>query len=385
MLKVEIIERLFNSGGKKNKMQYNKKAQSGLAIAIVAVLAVVVITGVIWGGFQLNKQTALKEEELMLAKEKASKPIEQKSEESKAGDIVVVQATANDLQDNNNAQISVPSFFYTRDEGTGAFKEYVGGTAGFTLSSSATTSIKPVTIGSYLCGTAFNSTGGASGTVGYYGKEKCKKIQTEGENFQLEVNRICRQNQLQGYLITNLNALGQNLTGGVSQSNSFARLEMRVNGTDCAYNLGGWYVDVIAGTNIQDVSMEDAVAKGATIVKLEETNVNFKRLSDTDNYVFEVENPILMKEYETVKSGSFTILADGDGCSTAEPVNVTAFDKSNFQSSKSGRPLLSGYEDDQTSPADIGSADILITSTGSGTSGTNSMNRDGSSSFYCVP
>lgn len=356
-------------------------------IIVILIIAVLIIgTFSFFSYLESRKQTAIQEKQTaLLAKEQAKTP-EDKSATTNVGKSAIARSTAVDLQSNTKAQVGVPAYFYTRNQ-DGTFKEYVGQSGTRTLSASDSTSVTPVNIGDRLCGRAFNATGGVSGTVGYYGDEKCIDIKVGGETLRLEVDRICRTNQMQGYLKTNLNALGQNLTAGASQANSFETLELRVNGTDCAYNLGGFYVDIVStASNIQDVGMGEVATKGATTAKVMETNKNLKRLTAVDDYVFELDKPILMKEYETVKTGSFTILADGDGCSTAEGVNVTAFDVSGYQSVTDDKlPLLSGIEDDQTSPVDVGGADIPIVSSGRGTSGTNTVNADGTTSFYCIP
>lgn len=366
-------------------MQY-KKAQ-GVAIVVILIIAVLAISLFGLGSYiESRKQTALAEKQTALLQKEDKKTVEEKSETTNIGKSAIARASALDLQSNTQAQVGVPAYFYTVDK-DGKFKEYVGQTSARTLSATDSTSITPVVIGDKLCGRVFNTTGGQGGEIGYYGIEKCTDIQVGGETLILDSHRICRINQLQGYLKTNLNALGRNLTAGVSQANSFASIELRINGTDCAYNLGGFYVDTSAGTNIQDVGMGEAVTKGATTSKLTETNLNLKRLSAIDDYVFELDEPILIKEYETVITGAFTILADGDGCSSAEAVNVTAFDVAPYQSAKlAGRPIITkGIEDDQVSPVDVGGADVPIVSSGRGTSAVNDVNGDGTTSFYCVP
>lgn len=354
-------------------------------IIVILIVAVLIIGLFSLGSYmESRKQTALQAEQTKALLREQAKTPEEKSETSNVGKSAIARATAIDLQENTKAQVAVPAYFYKVDK-DGNFVEYVGQTGARTLSATESTSITPVNIGDKICGVSFNSTGGANGINGYYGNVGCIDIQVGGETLVLEANRICRQNQLQGYLKTNLNQLGRNLTAGASQANSFTTLELRINGTDCAYNLGGFYVDVIAGTNIQDISMDDSITKGGKTTKLTETNVNLKRLSGTDDYVFELAEPMILKEYDTLNTGSFTILADGDGCSTAEGVNVTAFDKANFQSTGSGKPILFGIEDDQVSPADVGGADVLIISNGRGTSGSNDLNGDGTTSFSCIP
>ena len=94
----------------------------------------------------------------------------------------------------------------------------------------------------------------------------------------------------------------------------------------------------------------------------------------------------MLHENEKYKTGSLTLTADGDGCNAVEAINVTAFDKANFQSALGKKEVrLNGIEDDQQSPVDVGGADILIVPTGKRATASNAQNGDGSSSFWCNP
>lgn len=357
---------------KKMEFRKSKMAQSAAVIAILSLLLVSVVSGITYFGWQINKQTSLQEEQAQADKEKTP---EDKSVASKSGEVTVLKVYAQDKESNTNAQVAVPAFFYTKKDGI--FGDYIGSSASTTLSATASTSISPVTIGSTVCGNPFNGTGT---NVGFYGEEKCQEIKTEGETLQLDTHTICTAIQMQGLLFSDSTTTNANMSLGTSGSNSFDHVEIRVNGTDCAYNLAGFYVDTIAATNLDNIDL------GSDTSSMTEKNVKIQRVKEKANYVFELDTPLMMHENVKYKTGSLTLKADGDGCSTSEAINISAFDKSSSQSAKGSRPILSGrIEDDQDSPVDVGGADIQIVSSGRRASSANAQNADGTSTFYCNP
>ena len=400
-MKAEAIGRLSQKE-EKNKMQYKKgnkmqyKKGQGVVIVIILIFAVLAIS--IFGFLsytETRKQTALAEKQTALLAKEETKTVEEKSESTNVGRSAIARASALDLQSNTQSQVAVPAYFYKIDK-DGKFIEYIGQTSARTLSASDSTSVTPVVIGDKICGIGFNTTGGgAGGTAGYYGLDKCIDIKVGGETMILDVHRTCRQDQLQGYLVDTRDNVGSNLTAGVSASNNFKAIELRVNGTDCAYNLGGWYVDVPAGTNILDIGLSGITDFGSSTVlsgktkdgDIVETNRVLKRVRTQSEYVFELDEPLLINEYDQIKTGAFSILADGDGCSAGtDNVNISSFDIAKYQSAKqANRPILQGIEDDQDSPVDVGGADVLMISNGKGTSTANPQNGDGTTSFYCIP
>lgn len=370
----------------------NKKAQSKVPTGVWVILSIVLIVAV--GGFgfmayQSQKQTALEEQR---QKAELAKPTETASIESNVGKVAVLKASATDKENNNpNTQVAVPARFWKANKDgiwetfasggaqykkyTGSFKEWIGSSATVALSSTTTTSISPVNVGDIVCGSAFNGTGTS---VSFIGETSCVELATEAESLKLPTHTGCTATQLQGVIYSTGSTTGQNISVGVNGDNSFDKVYLRVNSTDCAYNLGGFYVDTTSGTNVDDINL------GSETKPLTKSNKAIKRIKEKDDYVFELDAPLLMHENEKFYTGSLSVSADGDGCSPAERLNVSAYDSAQYLPI-AGLALASGAEDDQSSPADVGSPDIPIISSGKGASTTNSVNEDGTVSFFCIP
>lgn len=363
-------------------MYKKKRGQIGIQIA-VWLLVVVVIGGTIGTLYYQNKQTVLQE------KRDVEKEAEEKGTElptAKKNEITVLKASAYDEEDNNDAQIAVDGYFWTVDADTGKFLGFIGGSSANSLPSTGTLSISPVVTGQKVHGIAFNNTGGVGGRIGYYGEVETKTklghetIISEGEEMLLKSHRICRNDQMEGLITYSGSDTNKNISLGASTSDSFEKTRLRINGTDCAYRLGAILVDTIAGSNIENVDLtEDTTA-------LSETPISIKRIKEKDDYVFELDTPKLLIEGQKYYTGTLFVKADGDGCSSAEAVNVSAVDYASYKSAKlkdgNGDLLgiLEGYEDNADSPADVGGDDKLYVS-----EATNSQNGDGSSSFWCNP
>lgn len=331
-----------------------------------------------------NKQTALQEEQAKQDLAAKSNP-QQQSVQSNAGKAAILKASAQDAENNDpTTQVAVPALFYTKDA-EGKFSGWIGQGATTLLSATAATSVTPVTIGQTVYGIAFNGTGTLNG---FYGEEKAHTVTTEGDSEVYVVHTICRADQLQGLIYDNRQNTHVNLTVGASSTNSFKQAELHVNGTDCAYKLGGFYVDLIGSTHINNVDIGSAL--GYTGEKNEfaisKTNKNIQRVSAKDDYVFELGTPLMLHENQYFLTGGISLSTDGTGCSSAEGVNITAFDKANFKSAKAGVGIaFNGIETDATSPVDVGAADKLFVSEGKGASVANTINGDGSTSFWCTP
>lgn len=366
----------------------NKKAGGGLGwlIGIGSLVALVLIVGIVWYG--VSKQSAYQDQQLAL--QKAAQQAQDKTKTAPAapaanrgGTASVVKAAAYDFESTNTGTATaIPAYAYQYvvDSQTGKTSEtpsYIGSASATTLSTSGT-SFNTV-IGNKLCGVAFNATGGTTGTTGYYGVEKCINVVRDYDDLALETHKICRQDQMQGYLEDYSNNKGLNLTlGANTASNSFRDLFFRVNSSNCAYNLGAIAIKVGSGTKdyINSVTL-DGGDNAMTKSSLSLSRIN-------SQFLYELDTPLMMHQYQSITTGSLTLTGSGVGCSTTEFVNVTAMDKSKFQSAKGSNPILEGYENDAQTPADVGGADVLIASSGKGTSTANAVNGDGTYSFACT-
>ena len=249
------------------KMQ-NKKAGSGLGwlIGIGSLVALVLIVAIVWYG--VSKQSAYQDEQLELQKAAAAKEAAKAAAPAapaanRGGTASVVKAAAYDFESTNTGTATgIPSYVYQYvvDSQTGKTSEtpsYIGSASATTLSTSGT-SFNTV-IGNKLCGVALNATGGATGTTGYYGVEKCINVVRDYDDLALETHKICRQDQTQGYLEDYSNNKGLNLSlGANSASNSFRDLFFRINSSNCAYNLGAIAITLGSGTgsNIQTITLD---------------------------------------------------------------------------------------------------------------------------------
>jgi len=350
------------------KINFNKKA-SGYQTFLLSLIGLAVVVGVI-GLFTFQvRQTAFQEEQRLADQEKTPADV---SADNKAGNVVVLKSYATDNEANNkNTQIAVPAKFYTK-KADGSFDQWIGGSAGYTLSASATTSVSPATIGQKVYGRAFNGTGTL---IGYYGDENSIEVKTEGDSIALVSHAICRANQMQGLIYKTGSSTDKNLSLGASGADTFAQTKLRVNSTDCAYNLAGFTVDTTSGTNVNLVQLT------ADTSPLSRQSISLQRIKEKDDYVFVLDTPKMLHENEAYFTGTLSVTADADGCSSEEGLNLTAFDKAPFTSAISGKGIEEGFEDDQVSPSDVGGADVTFISNGR----DNTVNGDGSTSFWCVP
>lgn len=321
------------------KMIRHKKAKTFERVLLIAIL-LVAVSGVGVITFYAQKQTGLQEKE-------ETQTTEEASESKNAGEITVLKSWAVDKQANTETQVLVPAYYYLKNE-DGSFDKWIGGTSGYTLSATATTSVSPVVIGQTVYGTAFNGS--------YYGDENSQKIQIEGEQLKLDVHSICPKG-LEMKIFDETNNEAKNLSVGASQSNSFDRLKFRNNNSDCAYNLAGFYIDLTStGSNITTIVIDgDASYTGIT-----KTSTSLEREKDKDDLVYALDSPIMLKESQKWFSGDVTVTADGDGCTNqGESVNVYAFDEAKFLK-KDGSGIGSGWENDADSPADVGGGDVHL-------------------------
>ena len=187
--------------------RFNKKGAAATGVIVASIVLLVLLVAGFGGAMVYNsfKQTALQEDQLQ---KEAEQTPQDKSVEKKSGDVTVLKTYALDKESNTNAQTAVPAFFYTKNA-DGKFNNFIGTASSTLLSATAATSISPVTIGSQVCGLAFNGTGTQNG---FYGDEKCQEIKTEGETMPLDTHTICKSDQLQGLIFSSGDTVNSNMT-----------------------------------------------------------------------------------------------------------------------------------------------------------------------------
>lgn len=331
-------------------MDLRKKGAVGTNLILGGLFLVVVILACSVIYFGVQQQTAVVEEE--------DKPVEDKSAERKAGEITVLKTWAVDKQANTETQIKVPAYFWLEDA-SGNFISWIGGTSGYTLSATTTTSVSPVTIGTIVNGIAFNRS--------FYGEKQQKEIKIEGEQMKLNSHTICNNGKggLEILLYDDQTNIDKNISVPASQSESYDYLRFKNNGTDCAYNLAGFMFDIVSASNISTIAMKS----DADYTSVSKSNIAIERKKDEDDFVFALSSPVMLKEGEKWYSGTLTVTADGDGCSSTagEPVDIRGFDEAKYVD-RNGVGIKSGWEDNQDTPVDVGSDDVLDKVGGSGAS-----------------
>lgn len=167
-----------------------------------------------------------------------------------------------------------------------------------------------------------------------------------------------------------------NISCGADGTDTFQKMKFTNNGTDTAYNLGGFYFDVIEDTNVSDVDVSGSIAlfsmdhSSAKIVDSSLGTSVTGRKSKWD-FVFEVDDdasesgnqPLLMYEADYLETGSVSVTADGDGCPTdanSDLISSYAFAKGYYRSSKENSVKF-GHETDATTPTRIGGSTGDIT------------------------
>lgn len=231
---------------------------------------------------------------------------------------------------------------------------------GTTLSTSARTAVtEGLNVGDTIIAIAANNT--------YYGKwSAVKTIESQAENLDLDSyttigsssGDIILKDEDESTVTPGGGAT--NLTLGASQTESFYELKIKNNNTNKAWNVGGWFIDEAAGTNISSFS-GTGTTEGSFAVGYSKSTTGLGR-TDTDDVVFTLAEPVLLLEYDYITIKKLQVQADGDGCkaTSGEVFSVYVFDKAWYRSSKENA-MKYGFETDADSPSDIGASDYSET------------------------
>ncbi len=149
-----------------------------------------------------------------------------------------------------------------------------------------------------------------------------------------------------------------NATGLTASADfSWDYISVKNNNTYSAFMLKTFGVDVVADTNVSDIT----ILKGDGT--LNENTARIVRLGDSVNYRFDLPSAKRLDPSEVYTTGSFNIKVDGDGCentgTNSETITLYVIDEQQFVSAKSDSlsAVLKGIENDATTPADVGASD----------------------------
>ena len=201
------------------------------------------------------------------------------------------------------------------------------------------------------------------------------KIEGESPHIVIDAYNISLNAQVRYYSDTlttsTYNASGSiNVSAGAGGSGTFSKIRITNNNTDSWLPLGGFYFDVVSGSNISDIDASgNAILSGldhtsSQIVDSSLTNSVSGRRNLWD-FVFEIDDDskiaenqqVILEENDYLETGVVTVTANGDGCQaggseTGDVINVYLFKKGYFKSTKTSS-MEFGHETDANSPTRI--------------------------------
>ena len=354
----------------KNNNNFNKKGVSStlFSIALIAIIGLSIVAGLSFlGGRAGTQQTAI-----------VGPTQVQVAQTGKASNLRVF---AEDLEAATTSQLAIPAYCWD----VNAPNTIVGGSAGTTTSATTTTAISPVSVGQKLKCIAFNAT--YTGDI-----VDITLVDEGGATVKLPIHRGCFNRDIAVQLFDQRNielgasdgGLTNNFTAGASGSETGWTVEVRVNGTDCSYNLAGLYANTISDTetNITSLDVGGSItltrvgSRPNTPATLKKTPYSFQSIKAQDDFVFMVTasgegsssgtdglgraiSAIRLQDGDKIVFGGGVLLADGSGCGTTAGTNNFTFntlDGNHFVSVKTGTQgqVLFGVENDAASPADLG-------------------------------
>jgi len=306
------------------KMWKNKKGRQKLH-PLIALMAVAVVLGIGFIGYQAT-QTAV-EPTVTTPAVTATGAVA-----SDVGDAATVKFRAYDQQANNKGQVAAT--LYVRQAEDGALLN--DGTA---MSASDSTN-SGTTIGKTLEAVAFSST--------YYGELASIPVVEETQQESLNVHTVETTSPHitlfdDGSSMT-LDAGVYNLTIGADQTNTIDKIHVEVNTSNNAYNLKAIAFNVTGATDNLDNIVVGGLSEGTLPT----------RLKDHD-YYWELPDAVLLEEFDTFETG--TVQFEASGTNPNQDVNICLVDEGYYRSIASGKELLTGVEDDQSTPSDVGGSD----------------------------
>lgn len=325
----------------------NKKGM-GMNGLILTFIGIFLIAGLIIGGvWFVTTQSGVGE-----------KKVEELAGATKQGDIAKLGIYVRDVENNNpNTKVAVP--IYCKDEDG----KMLNGADGTTSSTTSETSVSS-TIGSTATCYAFNST---------YNTVKPVVVSIEDEYTAVTIDAYKTLGAGYGQIVFYDDGLNTgtggalNLTGvGASQTGTFQKMRFKNNGTDVAYNLGGFYFNTQESANVSNIDISGGatlhgMTKTSTQVLLSTIGTRVTSRQSSWDFRFEIDDnpsesgnqPLYMQESDYLETGSMSVEANGNGCG-AELISSYAFQKGYYRSISDSDPIGFGYETDAQSPSSIG-------------------------------
>ena len=351
----------------------NKKGKMNGAVAVFLVVGVLFMLGFGYLGYRVAfpSQQSILAQQTSLTPEEANRVVTTVT----SGAVATLKLTAEDRGlRSSTVQLAMPAYC-TRTSPNANPNSILGGQSGTTLSATTSTSIGGVARGDTLSCTVFNST--------YVGTAKTITMDTESKSEKIDAYRttgVVRVTPFDENDQTGSGALAEefafNVSVGVNGEQTF-RLKVENNVSNTIYRLGAIAFDLPGTSNISEITVNEGVDQnglGDTSPISLTRGTMPTRLSSSDyNWIFyfkQGNNPYVeLGENDWVKSGTFKLRGDGDGCPVegtnpiAETITYAVIDNHPFQklSGDDRGSLSSGVEDDAPSPADVGRSDVTRT------------------------
>lgn len=182
----------------------------------------------------------------------------------------------------------------------------------------------------------------------YYGEWKEVTINKDNVPVNLKVHRIQSTDLLvevydkNGDLLTDMN-----ITLNADDKEYFERINIEVNESDRSLRFSGLGFNTTSGSNIKDI----------TVQGMAEQKVLPERLSGNIRWLFEPESPVLIPENE--KFTTQKVIVESKGTNPSEIGSMLVLDKQHYKTADALH-IGFGYEDDQSTPVEVGRADYRV-------------------------
>jgi len=297
----------------------NKKAKGNLLIGILIALVAVGVGTFIY--FGVTSQTAITDPE----------QITEQTQASKEGEIVTFKAYAvNATHNNPSTRCAGTGYFWNKDEPT----KLLGG-GSVSLLATASTTVKPVTLGKTVVGTLFDSNA--------YSDEVEKFINSEGEEMKLKSYRITTA---MTYRVEEDGAVetSPTISLGANEEDAFNKFVVSQTTADSQARLKMITFqsnESTANTNIQDMKVTGL------------TGVPCPISLKASHFCFEWDELQILDEFDEIETGSVTLVGSSSGChARGEEITVTYVDEQAYVSVDGS--IKYGVEDDSPSHSDVG-------------------------------
>lgn len=342
----------------------NKAGKGGMsALWAIVFLGALLVGGIFWVGF--TQQSAVSDEA-------TQKQVEVATSALKKDVAATVRFRAYDQESAANSQVATSVSVEEWSDGAYGKGDLNLIADGSSLSATDSTSV-PTTTGRWLKACAFN-------TSTYYGECKTFEVEKETDNRELKVYAVTPSMELSCYddgLIKgtageNGNAVGAisgscNVTIGASQTLSLDYLKINLNRSDSAFNFKAVGINVTSGTNFNSVKMDGSgiVESGSSattsgVATFSAYNTKIQRFKNDVEYVFAVPAPIMMHEFDVLKTPP--IQFEASSTNPLENGTFVIIDESFYKSvtGATRNQIASGMEDDQATNADVGTRDFRL-------------------------